>query len=360
MARKTLLLAMALATVTSSSAIAHFQSLYTPEANLAAPRIIPIDLIFWHPQSSGAVMNMGQPREFFMIHRGERTDLMDLLQPITFTTEVNSGAAFRADVELRGAGDYILAMVPEPYYEDTEDIYIQQITKTYVNRGQLPTDWDQPVGLPTEIVPHNKPYNVITGSTFSGQVLSNGEPVAGATIEVEYISITPDMDSHTAAAASLAPMPGGAIDIVTDGNGNFTFGIPRAGWWGLAALDIGPDTEFEGKHLSQDAVIWVSATDLAPIGPAFTAVGPFVAARPPPQETQVAATATAASRDVINQVSRSMRDQLRPIRTDLAVYRARNSYPVILGGIGFIVGLAGLGFYVFANQRARQGKPQRA
>ncbi|MBK1636979.1 nickel transporter, partial [Rhodovulum adriaticum] len=42
----------------------------------------------------------------------------------------------------------------------------------------------------------------------------------------------------------------------------FTFGIPRAGHWGFAALGSGPETEHQGKELSQDAVIWIKAYEL--------------------------------------------------------------------------------------------------
>ncbi|WP_199671187.1 hypothetical protein [Salinibius halmophilus] len=37
--------------------------------------------------------------------------------------------------------------------------------------------------------------------------------------------------------------------------------LPAAGKWGFAALGSGPDTEFDGKALSQDAVLWVEAYD---------------------------------------------------------------------------------------------------
>ena len=49
---------------------------------------------------------------------------------------------------------------------------------------------------------------------------------------------------------------------VSDANGYFTFGIPKAGYWGFAALGTGPATEHDGKELSQDAVIWIRAWDL--------------------------------------------------------------------------------------------------
>ena len=55
-------------------------------------------------------------------------------------------------------GDNVFCLVPGPYYEAEEDIYIQQITKMVVNSAGFPTDWDAEVGLPTEIVPLDKPY----------------------------------------------------------------------------------------------------------------------------------------------------------------------------------------------------------
>jgi hypothetical protein len=46
---------------------------------------------------------------------------------------------------------------------------------------------------------------------------------------------------------------------------------------------------------------------------------------------------------------------LRPLRTELGIYGAEPQYPIVLGGIGFIVGLAGLTFYIYANQQAQKG-----
>jgi cobalt/nickel transport protein len=156
----------------------------------------------------------------------------------------------------------VLVTVPQPYFEESEDKYIQQFTKSVLNRNTLPTDWMEPVGLPTEILPLNKPYNIIAGSTFTGQVLANGEPVAGAEIEIEYMAAEPDMDGSAATAPVASPPPGGAVVAISDANGYFTFGIPKAGYWGFAALGSGPVTEHEGKELSQDAVLWIRAWEL--------------------------------------------------------------------------------------------------
>ena len=52
------------------------------------------------------------------------------------------------------------------------------------------------------------------------------------------------------------------LTIKADENGKFTFGIPKAGWWGFAALGVGKSNQYDGKELSQDAVIWVQAKEM--------------------------------------------------------------------------------------------------
>lgn len=241
---------------------AHFQLLYTPDVNLEKAGDVLFKLIFWHPFENGHVMDMGQPEQFFYVHKGKRTDLLDTLNPITFEGVGNKAAAYEATIPIKRVGDYILTIVPAPYYEESEDIYIQQVTKSFVNRGGVPSGWNEPIGLETEIVPLNKPTNILAGSTFTGQVLSQGKPVANAEVEVEFMAAVPDMNANKASAPTASPTPGGAVVAITDANGMFTFGIPKAGFWGFAALGAGPKTEFNGKTLSHDAVIWVRAYEV--------------------------------------------------------------------------------------------------
>lgn len=241
---------------------AHFQLAYTPEVNLKAAGSVPMMLVFWHPMENGHAMDMGQPQALDLVFKGEKTDLLGGLRPITFKGAENEAKAFEVDLPIKRNGDYIVALTPAPYYEGSEDIYIQQITKSFLNKGGMPTGWNEPVGLPTEIVPLNKPTNGLAGGTFSGVLLSDGKPVPGAEIEIEYISAEPDLTTKAAGAATVEAPPGGALVAITDANGVFTFGIPRAGFWGFAALGSGPVTEHEGKALSQDAVLWMRAYDM--------------------------------------------------------------------------------------------------
>lgn len=257
-----LALGLGAAALAPAPALAHFQLAYTPEVNLARPGDVPVKLIFWHPFEAGHAMDMAPPRAVYAVHKGERIDLAPSLAPITFQAPDNAAAAYDVTLPVKRAGDYVIVVEPEPYLEASEDIYIQQITKSIVNRATLPTDWMEPLGLKAEILPLNRPTNIIAGSTFTGQVLAEGQPVAGAEVEIEYLAAPPDMETNSASAASVEAMPGGAVVAITDANGVFTFGIPRAGFWGFAALGVGPDTEHEGKELSQDAVLWIHATEM--------------------------------------------------------------------------------------------------
>jgi len=249
-------------TLVPGLASAHFQLSYSEETQIDRPGDVPVKLIFWHPFENGHVMDMGEPLEFYAIHRGERIDLKPTLKQTTFAGSANEAVAWDGTVPVKRAGDYVLVTVPAPYLEASEDIYIQQITKAYLNRNAMPTDWTEPQGLKAEIVPMVKPYNVLAGSTFTGRVMSNGTPVAGAEIEIEFMAAEPDMATNRPKEPTAGPMPGGAVVVLSDAQGCFTFGVPRAGYWGFAALGVGPETEHEGKALSQDAVIWIRAYDV--------------------------------------------------------------------------------------------------
>ncbi len=259
---RTLVLSLVFTVVLAATAQAHFQLVYTPDSNVKKAGDLPLKLIFWHPMDNGHVMDMTEPDKFYSVFKGKKTDLKPTLKPITFNGLSNQAAGFDGSVKLKRNGDYAVVVVPAPYLEESEDIYIQQITKTFINKGEIPTDWTEPLGLKTEIVPLNKPYSVVAGSTFSGVVLKEGKPAAGIEIEIEHMVAEPDMAQNKPSSDKSLGLPGGAIVAISDENGKFTFGIPKAGYWGFAALGSGPDTEHKGKELSQDAVLWIKAHGL--------------------------------------------------------------------------------------------------
>ncbi len=256
-------------------ASAHFQLLYTPEAALSESAALPLALVFSHPFDNGFTMDMGEPEAFYVIaQRGadfapSETDLMEYLEPVVWSGGDNSGAAFVANPPrrvTRSLGDYTFVLRPAPYYEAQEDKYIQQITKTVVNVGGIPGDWDQPIGLPVEIVPLDKPYANWVGGVFRAVVLADGEPVPHAEVEIEYLNHEPRIAERRFDPTGRVRAPQQSfvtMSIRADSRGQVTIGLPKAGWWGICALDLDGDAlQHDGRPLSLDAVLWVKATEM--------------------------------------------------------------------------------------------------
>ena len=270
----TLMSAFALTLMLAAPASAHFMVVYTPEIALEkVEKDLDMRIVFTHPAEAGHTMDMGGVQDFYVVfQRGDnepkRVDMKQYLKDITWKNPESSGKAFSALIprkEMRSMGDYTFVLVPGYYLEEEEDVYMQQITKLVVNVGGIPGNWSEPVGLPCEIVPLIKPYGVWTGNVFRAQVLSNGKPVPGAEVEVEYMSHMPDLKKNSMPSKSSVNYPHDAFvtqTIIADDQGYITYGIPKAGWWGFAALGVGPKTEHNGKEFSQDAVIWVKAVDM--------------------------------------------------------------------------------------------------
>jgi nickel transport protein len=290
----------------SGSVFAHFQILYTPEMALTRGKATQFTMVFTHPVHGGPHMDMEPPEQFYVVsQRGsdaqaKRTDLLEYVKPITWlanqqseqgttpsstqsttqnaaqnktqsptqnrtqiTTQAYSASLPRSLT--RSLGDHIFVLAPAPYYESGEDKYIQQFTRTIVNVGGVPGNWADPMGLPAEIRPLNKPYANWTGGVFRGVVLADGKPVSNAEIEIEFINHQPDLESKHFAEAGEVELPQdayGTQTIYADDRGEFTIGLPRAGWWGICALAIGADTEHKGKPLSQDGVLWLQVKDM--------------------------------------------------------------------------------------------------
>lgn len=250
---------------TASIADAHFQMAYTHDLLRDKGGVVELKMPFTHPAASGHVMAVEPPKAFYHVRKGKKTDLLDTVKASEWTSAENTGPSFEAEIKLKGLGDNVLIHEMSPYYEESEGIYIQQITKSIINVGSLPTDWDTDFGLKAEIVPLTKPYAIYEGGSFTGVVRSEGKPVPFAEIEVEYVNYLPDMKNNKFSDEANINVPAEAfvtMTIFADANGTFTFAMPKAGQWGFAALGVGSEKEYKGKELSQDAVIWVQAHEV--------------------------------------------------------------------------------------------------
>lgn len=271
--------------VVGSVAHGHFQMIFTPDPVVTAARI-PLKLVFTHPFDAGHTMNMGAdedgvgtlPLTFgVMTQRGEEepvvTDLLDSLTQMEFSSTGNKGIGFETMYQARGMGDFVFFLDPGPYYEKMEEAYIQQVTKVVVNRGGMATCALEDVpGLSTQIRPLVVPYGLWVGNLFHGQVVrwdadaGKNVPVANAEIEVEFANYNVDMETNAFVGDPKVKAPNEALEVQAiraNANGEFFYAIPKAGWWGFAALDSGgAGLEHKGKPLELGAVMWVYAFDM--------------------------------------------------------------------------------------------------
>lgn len=264
-------------TLVSLTANAHFIVMFTPQTALLRGADLPFHLVFTHAFAGGPTMSMEKPQKFYYVKRAgrsaltEEVDLMSYLEPVQWhkgDSTSNTVLAWKANIprqEVRSLGDYQVVVEPTPYLEESEGLYIQQFTKVMLNVGGVPGNWAETLGLPAEIEALSKPYANWTGAVFRGIVLSDGLPVPYTQVEVEYLNHPMDVENLKFSADGLIDPPHpafGATVILTNEFGEFSFAMQKAGWWGFAALSVGPETSYKGMPLSQDAILWVQATDL--------------------------------------------------------------------------------------------------
>ncbi|MEJ2653343.1 MAG: DUF4198 domain-containing protein [Gammaproteobacteria bacterium] len=238
---------------------AHFQMLIPSDDMVSSPaeRHLILDIKFWHP-FEGHGMSMDAPVRFGVRFAGKNIDLRKRLRPHQF---MDSGQKNRqgyiAEYDITKPGDYIFYLEPKPYWEPAEETYIVQYTKVVVNAFGLEKGWDDEVGLKTEIIPLTRPYGLYTGNVFQGIVKLDGRPAPFSKVEVEY---------YNQGGRLKAPDAPLITQIVkTDANGVFTYAMPKAGWWGFAALHhANKMMDHDGKKYPVElgAVIWVKTVDM--------------------------------------------------------------------------------------------------
>jgi len=248
------LAAVACVLVLSSPALAHFQEILPSADVLPEGGPVTLDLVFTHPVEGGPVMDMAKPAQVGVLFSGAVTDLL----PALAEAPVEGSLAWTVTHELAEPGAAVFFVEPQPYWEPAEGKYIVHYAKVVVDSYASGEGWDALVGLPVEIRPLTRPTGLWTGNVFSGVVLKDGTPVPFAEIEVEFVndgSVAPPNDAFVTQV------------VTADANGAFTYAMPRAGWWGFAALIEGDETmaapDGAAVPVERGALIWVRATDMA-------------------------------------------------------------------------------------------------
>lgn len=238
------------------TARAHFQVLIPSDDVLTADqaRTVDLTLLFTHPMEQGPVMEMGRPVQFGVLAGGKKTDLLGQLVP----KKLDGKTAFDCRARLGRPGDHVFYVEPAPYYEPAEKKMIVHYTKVVVNYQGAQEGWDAMVGFPVEIEPLVRPYGLWTGNAFRGVVRRGAKPVPFALIEVEYYNEGGRVKTPNDAFVTQT--------IKADAAGTFSYTMPKAGWWGFAALVDG-DEKMKGPEggmvdVELGGLMWVKTLDM--------------------------------------------------------------------------------------------------
>jgi cobalt/nickel transport protein len=209
---------------------------------------IDLDLSLSHPFSYKG-MDMGKPLEFGVFLNGKRHSLTDMLKE----KEIMGSGGWTSTCTVKRPGVYQFYMVPEPYWEPAEDIYIQHITKVVVPTYGMEKGWFTEIGLKAEIVPLARPFGLYAGNTFQGIVKIDGKISPNIHVEIVYYNKNCKIKTRNPYLKHQY--------VRTDPNGIFTYTPPAPGWWGFAALTedkVMKSYQGKNKHIELGAIIWIN------------------------------------------------------------------------------------------------------
>ncbi|MBI2805504.1 MAG: DUF4198 domain-containing protein [Planctomycetes bacterium] len=120
---------------------------------------------------------------------------------------------------------------------------------------QTQNGWDQaklPFLLEPDIVPQTRPYGLLAGMVFKGQVVRHANVddfkyVSGLPVEIEKYNEKPPK--------KLPPDELITFKTKTDRHGYFVTTLPEPGWWGMTAIKRGAENHIER------ATLWVHVNE---------------------------------------------------------------------------------------------------
>jgi cobalt/nickel transport protein len=230
-------------------AYAHFGMIIPSKSFIdqASGNKVELDLSFSHPFAYKG-MNMNKPQEFGVFFNGKKHNLTNALKK----KEIMKSNGWTSTYTVKRPAVYQFYMVPDPYWEPAEEVYIQHITKVVVPAYGMEDGWDNEIGLKTEIVPLTRPFGIYAGNTFQGIVKVNGKISPDTLVEVVYYNIDNEIKVNNPYLEMQY--------VKTDANGIFTYTPPAPGWWGFAALTVDKEMKsYHGKdkNVELGAIIWV-------------------------------------------------------------------------------------------------------
>jgi cobalt/nickel transport protein len=239
--------------ISYSLSFSHFLVVKTDKISVIPMQPIKVETYFSHPAEGYPNMNFTIEKSFmvrFFRNQEKIIPIKNWQKRLILAMEGTNLKAplYETLLNLPGPGIYQIVIEQVPYWEEGENLYIQQIAKVFISACGIDRNgWEKPVGLPVEIVPLVSPLALWKGNVFVGQVLVNGKPAENITVEVEYL--------NNGSIEYPSPLLTTQI-LKTDENGYFYYAFPFSGWWGFSAITEIPQG-YKGKTLELDGVIWL-------------------------------------------------------------------------------------------------------
>ena len=163
-----------------------------------------------------------------------------------------------------------------------------------------------------------------SGTAVEGEIgFSNGDMAADALVEVF------DIDSKKIG------------EVKTDGEGFFTFEI-KEGIRHIFRSNLGAGHVAQAILYEEDLPLTLRPATLAPSNL--------------PSEEESVSKVTNLSEEQRAIIVAAVRQEVRPLKKELAAYKEKNDFQSILGGIGYIFGLCGIGFYFLARRKLKESQ----
>ena len=251
-------------------ALAHFQVLWPKTEGCYAKTGEAVTWqYFWgHPYEM--LISDAQPPKFFIFTPQKQKE--NLAGKEITLKDQESGQdrkAFEVEYKPSGPGDYYLCLESPPIFIPEEQVFWQDYVKEPLHVLSA-KGWDQPVGLPVEIIPLTRPYGWPAGSVFKGQALAKNLALTRATVEIEKFNgfyVPKNQLPKDRLGAENGPLLTRVTK--TDHMGYFICTLDSPGWWIITVSAPGGKKVHERKTypVEMRGCLWVYA-EPPPIPPA--------------------------------------------------------------------------------------------
>lgn len=214
---------------------------------------------FWGHPFEMLIDEAPAPKFFMFTPQGKREDLKAREIALQDPFSGKSRRAYEVEYKPEGPGDYYLCLEGPPQYIPEDKVFLEDFVKApwhvMAEKG-----WDQPVGLPVEIIPLTRPYGWPAGVAFKGKAMAKGKAVTRATVEIEKFHgffVPKDKLPKDRLGEENAPLL--TRTVKTDLMGYFVCTLDSPGWWVISVSTPGGRRLHEGKPypVEMRGCLWV-------------------------------------------------------------------------------------------------------